>query len=1027
MHNNFNKKKLKTKKLTEIILFLSVFIIYCFSVSKTINFWDSSEFITSSYTLQASHPPGSPLYTIICGFVLSFFSSENAAIVSNIISSFFGATTVLLVYKITYKITVTTLKDQLSKTLKQLPLFTGLLASLTLAFSTSFWTASTETEVYTLSFTLMTLMIYTILKWYYTKDIKRERRLLLLFFFLLGLSVSVHLILLSIVIPFSLLFVFRKFKTSIKNFFIGLMSGIILFFVLYVFVIKGILKLASVVDIYFVNTLQLPANFGALLTIVLVFLSLIFSSIFLKNKQKSNLNLGSLSILLFLIGSSVYILPLLRSNVNTLVAEKVNTAKRLKTYISAERFGVDNIPLLYGPTYNAQLDNARPFLNTKPVLTYDAEAKKYVEAHDGISKKINYSFKFKTVFPRMYDTKNAANYAAWTNIKGEAIAHKVDGKIRTFMKPTFSENFSFFTNYQLDWLNLRYLFWNFVGKQNDHHGLGYIKDGNWVSGFNFIDKYRVGEESSIPAHYKQNKGNDKYYFLPFILGLLGVIALIKKKEIFVFLLLLFLTFGVGITIFVNPLPSSILIRERDYILIGSFIIFSIWIGLSLIPIINLIKKFTNKKIVLLVIVILTFLASPIQLFAKGWDNHQNGNDKFAYNFGKAYLDSCPKQAILITNGDNMTFPLWYLQEVEGYRTDVRVINFDQLNIDTHINNLKLTKKQSLPVTFDLDKELYIAGIEPLIPLQNETEDPIELEVLTQFLNSDKTLTNWNGRKRHYIPGDTFSFSIDTTNTYFYSYLSRTYDTELVSKLVWTYPKGFYSLSDIVVLNIIKNNLGKRPICFTNNSKTSHLVGLNSYLFQKGLISELTPLKRKSKKNNPKLLDTELSFQLLVENSHFKNFDSKHSYVKDENRTYARDILRQNYYFLAQALLEENTIEKAKKTVDKCLELFPNNEVPYKQYAYALGRLYFRMGLNDLGDKVCKTAMDNIWNEILWITSFNTPNPIINVRHANKLLSSFKQMTTQIKPFNKEYAQQCEENLKNHVNTYNVWYLNNWPY
>ncbi len=203
--------------------------------------------------------------------------------------------------------------------------------------------------------------------------------------------------------------------------------------------------------------------------------------------------------------------------------------------------------------------------------------------------------------------------------------------------------------------------------------------------------------------------------------------------------------------------------------------------------------------------------------------------------------------------------------------------------------------------------------------------------------------------------------------------------------------------------------------------------MNSYLFQKSLISELTPIKRKSKKNNPKLLDTELSFQLLVENSHFKNFDSKNSYVKDENRTYARDILRQNYYFLAQALLEENNIEKAKKTVDKCLELFTNNEVPYKQYAYALGRLYFRMGLNDLGDEVCKTAMNNIWNEILWITSFKTPNPIINVRHANKLLSSFKQMTTQIKPFNKEYAQQCEANLKNHVNTYNVWYLNNWPY
>lgn len=1027
MPQNKQLKMFKPKAVIELVLFISVFTIYCFCISGTINFWDSPEFIASSYTLQASHAPGAPLYTMFCGFILQFFSPENAALVSNVISAFFGAITVTLVFKIIYQIAINGLKEFKTFSNKTMAICSGLIGALSLAFSTSFWTAATETEVYTMSFALMCAIVYISILWFKTTNRKKAVKLLVIFFLLLGLAVGVHIILLSIIIPFAVLVIYKKYKANLKTIITGFVVGVIVFFLLYGFVIKGLLKLAASIDVYTVNQLSFDVNTGALIVVITVFALLGVIYIISKKKKQYKLSYATLFIILFLTGASSYIFPIIRSNANTLVAEKINTPNRLLNYISAQRFGVDNIPLIYGPTYNAQLDNARPFLNTKPILTFDTKTNKYVEAHDGVAHTVNYSSKFKMFFPRMYDAKNAENYAYWTTIKGENIAHKVKGEVKQFVKPTFSENISFFINYQINWLNLRYLFWNFIGKQNDHHGLGYIKDGNWVSGFNIIDKHRVGDTSVIPEYYKTNKANDTYYFLPFILGVIGLIGLIKQRGLLIYLTLLFLTLGIGITIYVNPLPSSILVRERDYIFIGSFIVFSIWIGLSLVTILNFSKKLSQKKIFSLLITGLVVLASPIQLFAKGWDNHQNGGDSFAYNFGKAYLDSCPEQAILITNGDNMTFPLLYLQEVEGYRTDVRVLNFDQLNIDNHINNLKLRKQKSLPLAFDLDKALYINGIEKLLPFQKETEDPIDLNILTQFLNSDKTLTNWNERGRHYIPGNAFQIRVDTTNTYFNSHTLKTYNAKLLPQLVWNKPKDFYGINDIVLLNIIKNNFGKRPICFANNGKKSHLFGLESNVLQKGMVSELIPIVRKSNTNNPKLVDTEASYKLLVENNNFKAFNSAKSVVKDENRTYVKDILRQNYYFLAQALLEENKIEKAKKTIDICFKLFPNDEVLYKQYAFALGRLYFRLGYNDLGNKVCKTAMDNIWKEILWLGSFNPPNPIINVRHSTRLLTMYQQMTKQIKPFNNLLAEKGETNLKYNVDKYNEWYLNNWPY
>lgn len=1017
---------LKTKRLPELLLFLFVFIIYSFSVSKTINFWDSSEFITSNLTLQASHPPGAPLYTLICGVILSLFSSSSAAYVTNLISAFFGALTVVLLYKITYLVVTETITKALAIYQKSLALFCGLLASLSLAFSTSFWTASTEAEVYTMSFALFCTLIYIAFLWGKATSKPKQNKLVLLFSLLLGAALCVHPILVTIVIPLSVVVVYKYFNPSFKTISLSLISGIGAFVLIYVVLFKGLVATAASIDIYTVNSLGLGVNIGAFIFIISLIIGLFLALFFFRIKQRHTISISLLSLLLFLIGLSPYLLPILRSETNTSVAEKVETANRLKTYISANRFGVDNIPIIYGPTYNAQLDETRPFINRDPIFNYDPSVKKYVEVDDGKLSMVNYSYNFKTFFPRMYDATNEANYKSWTTIKGKAINHKVQGEFRQFDVPTFGENISFFTNYQLIWLNLRYLFWNFIGRQNDYHGLGYTKNGNWLSGIGFIDNYRLGDFDLAPDYYQSNQSKDVYYYLPFLLGLIGLLALRQNKKYLITSVLLFLVFGLGITLYVNPLPSSILVRERDYIFIGSFILFAFWIGLSLLFIFEIILRFSPPKMTLNLAFCILLLVSPFQLLAKGWDNHQNSGDSFPKEFAKAYLDSCPDQAILITNGDNMTFPLWYLQEVEGYRTDVRVINFDQLNIDTHINSLKLKKHSSLPITIDLNSDLYIEGNEKLIPLKKETKDPINLEVLMQFLNSPNTLIEWNGKKRHYIPGSTFQISIDTSKLS-HDYKLISYDLHPVSNINWEFNKTFYGLNDVVLLNVIKNNIFNRPICFANNSKSSHLIGLQNYLVQEGMVSRLFPFKRGGNDLNPKIVNTQKSNSVFNNKDVFSGLKNDGSYLRDENRTYAREILRQNYYFTAQALFEEKKPAEAYKLLDKCLVLFPNETVPFKEYAFAIGKLYLRMGHKDIGESICLKSRENLTKELQWMLSCDPPNPIINVRHATKIYKMIVQMTEQLNQFRSEKDLSEINQLKELNNQLKAWQKNNWPY
>lgn len=356
---------------------------------------------------------------------------------------------------------------------------------------------------------------------------------------------------------------------------------------------------------------------------------------------------------------------------------------------------------------------------------------------DGLKSIENYDKRFNLFFPRVYRQSklNANGYKTWTTIKGESIKTKINNETVTLKKPRFHENLSFFFNYQINWLYLRYLFKNFIGNQNNLKGTGNITKGNWKSGFNFIDKDRLGDKELISDYYRKHNSNDSYFFLPFILGLF----MLRKHKLFFFTtVFLFITFGLGITLYVNPVPQSILIRERDYIFTASFMFFSIWIGLFVITIVKFINKKANYKTSILLASILCLIISPLQLLYKGFDNQNRQKDVFAYELGQAYLKDCPKQAILITNTDNLTFPLWYLQEVENFRTDVRVINYDQLLLSWYVEKLSIKTNASLPLKLTITDSFNKAKTNFNISLKKQTNQFLNIRNITKFLKSPES-------------------------------------------------------------------------------------------------------------------------------------------------------------------------------------------------------------------------------------------------------------------------------------------------
>jgi len=716
-------------------VFLVAAFTYLSTIEPTASFWDCGEFITSAYKLEVGHPPGAPFFMIL-GRFFTMFSFGNPALVAkmvNILSALMSAFTILFLYwSITHiaKRIITKSKELTQGELIAV-IGSGIVGALVYTFSDSFWFSAVEGEVYATSSFFTAIVFWAILKWESEADQKYANRWLVLIAYLMGLSIGVHLLNLLAIPAIVFVYYFKKYEVTKKGIiYSALISVALLLFVMYG-IIQGLFVVGSKFELLFTNTFGLPFYTGFLLYLVLIFGGVIFGIYYTFKKSKVLWNTIFTIFAVILIGYSSFALILIRSLADTPMNQnKPDDVFSLLGYLNREQYG--DRPLAYGQCFNSRLDETNPYPVVGDVY-YDKKDKDGNDKYVIVDHKIvrNYKSSDKMVFPRLYSDQaspdHITGYLYWTGHKESDFFYaKTDPETKEPIRnrygeiqydrqsqkklPSFADNLRYFFDYQLNFMYFRYFMWNFAGRQNDIQGNGNVKDGNWISGVKFIDEMRLGNQDAITKEMKNNKAHNVYFFLPLLLGILGMIFMYsqgKKGIQYFWVVMLFFFFtGVAIVLYLNQPPFQP--RERDYAYAGSFYVFAMYIGFGVAFLYKFLKNYTSEVISASVATILS-IGVPVLMAQQNWDDHDRSNRYTARDYAKNYLSSCEPNAVIFTNGDNDTFPLWYIQEVEGFRTDVRVINLSYFNTDWYINQMRKRAYKSAPINFTLKPDQYERG------------------------------------------------------------------------------------------------------------------------------------------------------------------------------------------------------------------------------------------------------------------------------------------------------------------------------
>lgn len=697
---------ISNKKLNIITgwsVFTTSLIIFLITASRTINFWDSGEIISCSPLLQVGHSPGAPFYMLLARlFSIFAIDIQNTAFTINLLSVFSSALTILFLYHSIQKISLKIFNSNLDKNKIIIIRGASIIGALSFAFSTSFWASSISANIYSLETLITAICFWITLKFSETNDKNEKLRWVILCSLLFGILIGIDLNSIFIIPALTFSFYFYTYKFKLKNFIIVVLYSITLLITIRLFLFL-IPIIASKFELLFVNRFNLKYNSG-LLFFVITFIILIVSGIYISGiKNKLRLNLLITCFAVFMSAHSIYSIIIIRSISNTPIDQNnPETIFNFLSYISQKQYGGE--PLIYGQQYNSKLYKDKPYIEGDAI--YDTLKNKYsIISH---KPKSNYKDSDKVFLPRMWSNSpnHVAAYQEWTGYKENKI-------------PPFSTNINFMLKYQFSHLYFRYFMWNFTGRQNDIQSHGGPMNGNWISGIKFIDNIRLGNIDNLPTNLSENKASNTYYFIPLILGILGIILQFNHdKKSFLILSTLFICTGLLISFYLNQHPYQA--REKDYLYIGSFYTFSIWIGLGVIWIYEKTKKTFNKKYFLYIILLVCFLSVPIQFIAKNSKCNNYKNNDFAYNFAYNILNSCEKNAILFTWGDNETFPLWYLQEVENIRTDIRIVNLSFLNADWYIDQIIKKQKNSDGIKINIDRSKYISGQRELLLIKETT-------------------------------------------------------------------------------------------------------------------------------------------------------------------------------------------------------------------------------------------------------------------------------------------------------------------
>ena len=1009
------------KKLNIIIgwiVFLIAAIAFLNTIEPTASFWDCGEFIATSYKLEVGHPPGAPLFMMIARVFSLFVNPENVAKMINSMSALCSAFTILfLFWSITYLAKkLVSDKKGLSKGQIVAVLGSGVVGALAYTFSDSFWFSAVEGEVYAMSSLFTALVFWAMLRWDADADKPFANKWIIFIAFLMGLSIGVHLLNLLVIPAMTLIYYFRKSRVTKK----GLIKTLILSVVLLAFVqygiIPGIVILASKFELAFVNGFGLPYNTGVLFYFLLLISLIIWGLWFTSKKRKANLNTAILCFTFILIGYSSFALIVIRSAANTPMDENnPENVFSLLAYLNREQYG--DRPLFYGNYFNSPLDNEKPYKDGSPV--YYPENGKYVVVDDRKNSIPNYASEFCSFFPRMYssDSKHVREYKKWSNFKGRPIRYQtISGETKIINKPTFIENWTFFFTYQLGWMYGRYFMWNFAGRQNDIQGHGGILNGNLISGIDFIDNARLGPQENIPSDLKNNKANNKFYFLPLILGLIGLFFQFnrsRKYGIIVFLLFFFT--GIAIIIYLNQYPLQP--RERDYAYAASFYGFAIWIGLGVLALYEHLKKYMNEVIVAGATASICLAAVPGVMAKDGWDDHDRSNTYTARDFAKNYLDSCAPNAILFTNGDNDTFPLWYVQEVEGYRTDVRVVNLSLLNTDWYINQMRRKAYDSDPVPFKMDPKEYRQGTRDYVPVIDKNKKGIFVDVkkVMQFITDPSQQALFSGSKRmNYFPTKKFSLKVDSAKVITNHTVPIGMESKIVPEIQWKMNKNYILKNDMMILDLLANNDWNRPIYFAITTGTSSYIGLQNYFQLEGLAYRLVPFKVEPKDGQTGYINTDKMYENLMHKFHWGGIDKNQIYLNDNNQRMCMNF-RNNFARLADALIRKGETKRALKVLDRCVEVMPESNVPYNFFMLPIAENYYKANAKEKAEYIVLKLADVYDKKLKYYLSLDAElyNQVSReAQQAISVLYRLSMLTNETYP-NKDIGAEIKQKFENY--------------
>lgn len=966
----------KVNNIAGWLVFLIATTVYVLTMEPTGSFWDTGEFISSAYKLQIPHPPGAPMFVLLGRLFIVLFGDnpQSAALAVNFMSALAsGATILFLFWTITHFARKLLHKGQEALTGQQVfaVMAAGVVGALAYTFSDSFWYSAVEGEVYALSSLFTAIVFWAILKWEHEVDLEsktdghrfsRADRWLIFIFFMMGLSVGVHLLNLLTIPAIVMVYYFKRYKVTPWGTFFAFLIGCVITGITQVVIIQWSIKGAGAFDIFFVNEIGTPFFFGfglyfAILAVLLIlglrftdasinrfttfpiwlsavillfcfpFISSFGSFILLaigigvflaicRNYKKSIgsfLKIGIWSTIFLVLGYSTYFTTLIRSNADPSVDMfNVDNPVSLVGYLSREQYG--DWPILFGPFFTEDLTNDD---YAKVGTQYVKGEEKYENV--GSLRKIDYgAMETAHLFPRMWDNGTERN---------QQMVYREFGGLDADEEPTIANNIRYFISYQFRWMYWRYFMWNFAGKQNDLQGMGNRRDGNWTSGITFIDRLFHDTGDILPTTAgTDNKAHNRLFFLPLMLGIAGIVfQYTRHRKDFLITFLLFFFTGFAIVIYLNQ--SGFQPRERDYAYVGSFYAFAIWIGLGVLWV----KELFSKKLKLsgnlpnIAAATICVLAVPVWMAVQEWDDHDRSKKYLARDLGSNYLESCENDAIVFTFGDNDTYPLWYSQEVEAIRPDLRVINYSLMGTDWYINQLRYRLNESSPADVIFSAE-QIRGskrdVVPVYPLPGYDQNQYyDLQTILKNVVASDDSRNMvgmqSGDQANVFPVKKVSIPVDVE--WVKQNMKLNPGDSVLSSINIDIPKNYLQKNDLALLAVLATTQFKRPVYFTSTSELRNL-GLDKYMRMEGLTYRFVPVMNSQ-------VQPDLAFENIMTKFKYGGASTPGVYFDEENRRHI-NTMRLVHATTAKSLIRANKMDSARKVLNQYDQHVLNANVPY---------------------------------------------------------------------------------------------------